>query len=106
MKRIGLILTALLLCLGLRAQEAADSVAVYDVFEHLSENLVVKQSPEMYEAVSNHVERNERRTAAGLTGQSYRIRIFFDSGQSARAGSEAAAARFRNLHPGVAVSRT
>lgn len=106
MKRIGLILTALLLCLGLRAQEVQDSVTVYDVFTELSGNLTVVQSPEVYDAVNAHVERNERRVASGLAGQTYRIRIYFDSGQNARAGSEAAAARFRSLHPGVPVSRT
>ena len=106
MKRIGLILTALLLSLGLMAQEAQDSVAVYDVFTVLSDNLTVNQSREVHDAVNAHVERNERRAASGLAGQTYRIRIFFDSGQNARAGSEAAAARFRSLHPGVPVSRT
>lgn len=106
MKRIGLILTALLLCLGLRAQEVQDSTAVYDVFSVLSDNLTVNQSREIYDAVNAHIERNERRAASGLAGQTYRIRIFFDSGQNARAASEAAAARFRSLHPGVAVSRT
>ena len=106
MKRIGLVLIALLLCLGLNAQEQRDSTAVYDVFSELSENLTISQSPQVYDAVNAHVERNERRTASGLAGQTYRIRIFFDSGQNARAASEAAAARFRNSHPGVPCSRT
>lgn len=106
MKRIGLIFTALLICSFLRAQEVRDSVAVYDVFENLSGNLQVRQSREIHDAMNAHVERNEKRAAAGLAGQSYRIRIFFDSGQNARAGSEAAAARFRSSHPGVPVSRS
>lgn len=108
MKRIGLIIFALLLCFGLRAQEQQDStvVAAYDVFDRLSSNLEVEQSPAIREAVNAHVERNERRAASGLAGQTYRIRIYFDSGQGARSGSEAAAARFRNRHPGVPVSRT
>lgn len=106
MKRIGLILTALLLCFGLRAQEVQDSTVVYDVFANLSGNLSVNQSREIHDAMSAHIGRNERRTASGLAGQTYRIRIFFDSGQNARAASEAAAARFRGSHPGVPVSRT
>lgn len=106
MKRIGLILIALLLCCGLRAQEVQDSTAVYDVFANLSVNLSVNQSREIYDAMNAHVGRNERRTASGLAGQTYRIRIFFDSGQNARGASEVAAARFRNSHPGVPVSRT
>ncbi len=108
MKKIALILCATLLSLGLRAQqtEKADSVAVYDVFENFSENLSVIQSEEVHAAMTAHVDRNARRTAAGLTGQNYRIRIFFDSGQNARGASEAAAARFRSLHPGVEVTRS
>ena len=108
MKKIALILCATLLSLGLRAQqtEKADSVAVYDVFENFSENLNVIQSEEVHAAMTAHVDRNARRTAAGLTGQNYRIRIFFDSGQNARGASEAAAARFRSLHPGVEVTRS
>ncbi len=106
MKRVALLLTAVLLASGLFAQERKDSVAVYDVFKTLSGNLSVNQSRELHDAVSAHIERNERRAASGLTGQMYRIRIFFDSGQNARGASEAAAARFRNLHPGVPVSRT
>ena len=106
MKRIGLILTALLLCFGLRAQEVQDSTVVYDVFANLSGNLSVNQSREIHDAMTAHIGRNERRTASGLAGQTYRIRIFFDSGQNARGESEAVAARFRNLHPGVPVSRT
>jgi hypothetical protein len=79
---------------------------VFDVFTNLSGNLTVRQSPQVHDALNAHVERNEKRAASGLAGQTYRIRIFFDSGQNARGASEAAAARFRNLHPGVQVSRT
>ena len=106
MKRICLIITALFLALGLRAQEVPDSTAVYDVFDSLSVNVVVRQSPEIHSAMTAHVDRNARRMASGLAGQTYRIRIFFDSGQNARSDSEAAAAKFRKFHPGVPVSRT
>lgn len=106
MKRIILTLLPLLCCLCLSAQEAKDTTATYDVFDKLSENLTVRQPEAVRAAMAAHVERNEKRAASGLEGQTFRIRIFFDSGQSARGASEAAAARFRNLHPGVPVSRT
>ena len=106
MKRIVSILAALLVCLGLGAQEQRDTTEVFDVISNLSGNLTVRQSSQVHDALNAHVERNEKRAASGLAGQTYRIRIFFDSGQNARAASEAAAARFRNLHPGVQVSRT
>ena len=105
MKRILLIIACTLLCSVLSAQQK-DSTAVADVFDNLSSNLTVNQSPEVREAMAAHIERNARRAASGMAGQTWRIRIFFDSGQNARAASEAAAARFRNLHPGVPVSRT
>ncbi|MBR5042916.1 MAG: SPOR domain-containing protein [Bacteroidales bacterium] len=107
MKRILLIvITPLLLSLGLRAQEAKDSTAVYDVFDQLSQSITVNQSPEIHSAMSAHVDKNARKAASGQADQTFRIRIFFDSGQNARAASEAAAARFRSLHPGVAVTRS
>ena len=88
------------------AQEAPDSTAVYDVFAKLSENLSLEQDDKLREAVSAHIERNARRTAEGLADQTFRIRIYLDNGQKARGGSEAAAAKFRRLYPGVPVSRT
>ena len=106
MKRLILLFAAMMAAVALNAQEKRDSTAVYDVFERISENVTVNQSDGVHKAMSAHVERNERRAASGLTGQTYRIRIFFDSGQNARSDSEAAAARFRRLHPGVPVSRT
>ena len=107
MKKILLaILLPLTLSLGLSAQEVKDSTTLYDVFNNLSESLTINQSPEIKSAMSAHVDRNARRTASGLADQTFRIRIFFDSGQSARAASEAAASRFRSLHPGVPVTRS
>ena len=105
MKRIALVLLGLCFCLALAAQQK-DSTATRDVFDQLSENVSVRQSRTLREAMGAHIERNARRTASGLAGQTFRIRIYFDSGQNARSGSEAAAARFRSLHPGVPVSRT
>ena len=87
-------------------QQQEQTAAPHSVLDNLSEFVTVHQSEAMDAALEAHIERNERRTAAGISNQTYRIRIYFDSGQNARAGSEAAAARFRSLHPGVAVSRT
>ena len=105
MKRLILVLILPLLgCLCLNAQEVKDSSAVSDVFDLLSEKVSVKQSPEIRSAMAAHIDRNARKAASGLSDQTFRI--YFDSGQSARAGSEAAAARFRSLHPGVPVTRS
>ncbi len=106
MQRIALFIIPLLFSLSLSAQEVQDSTEVYDVFEQLSENLTINQPEAVTSALMAHVARNARRTAAGLARQTFRIRIFFDSGQNARGASEAAAARFRSTHPGVPVSRT
>lgn len=106
MKRILIILAALAACVAARAQQQDAPAARYNALDQLSEYLTVNQSDEIAAALAAHVERNEKRTAAGITDQTFRIRIYFDSGQNARGESEAAAARFRNLHPGVPVSRT
>ncbi|MBP5559957.1 MAG: SPOR domain-containing protein [Bacteroidales bacterium] len=106
MKRILTILAALAACVAVRAQQQDNPAARYDVLEQLSDYVTVNQSDEVAAALAAHVERNEKRTAAGITDQTFRIRIYFDSGQNARGESEAVAARFRNLHPGVPVSRT
>lgn len=107
MKRLAIILAALAICTFARAQEQEDaSKTRYNVLEQLSDNVTVMQSKDIADALAAHIERNERRSASGISDQTYRIRIYFDSGQNARSASEAAAARFRNLHPGVPVSRT
>lgn len=88
-------------------QPADTAVKLVSVFDMLPENLVVDQPETVRNAMDAHVERNAKREAAGyLKEQTYRIRIYFDNGRNARAESEAAAERFRSLHPGVSVSRT
>ena len=108
MKHLLTILIGLSLAVVLHAQqqEQDSTIVKRGVLDNLSEFVTVHQSEAMDAALEAHIERNARRTAAGVSNQTYRIRIYFDSGQNARAGSEAAAARFRALHPGVAVSRT
>ncbi|MBO7603809.1 MAG: SPOR domain-containing protein [Bacteroidales bacterium] len=107
MKKILLLtLSFLLLSLGLSAQVAKDSTATADIFDMMSGKVTVNQSPEVRSAMAAHIDRNARKAASGQGEQTFRIRIFFDSGQNARAASEAAAARFRSLHPGVSVTRS
>ena len=113
MKRLILILAAICACTIVRAQqqeqqEQQEQAAQpqYNVMEQLSEYVTVHQSDEVSAALAAHVERNARRTASGMADQTYSIRIFFDSGQTARGDSEAAAARFRQAHPGVPVTRS
>lgn len=107
MKKILLLtLSFLFLSLGLSAQAPKDSTATTDIFDVLSGKITVKQSPEIRSAMAAHIDRNARKAASGQGEQTFRIRIFFDSGQNARAASEAAAARFRSLHPGVSVTRS
>lgn len=107
MKKVIIAFAALLFCaFGLNAQELVDTTKA-DIFNRLPEELVVKQSPAVRNAMVNHVDRNIKRAAAGyMTQQTYRIRIFFDNGRNARNDSEAAVSRFKALHPGVSVSRT
>ena len=109
MKRLITVILGLSLALALHAQEQQTTEAAEaprSVLDNLSEYVTVHQSDALSAALEANIDRNARRTAAGMSNQTYRIRIFFDSGQNARAASEAAAARFRSLHPGVAVSRT
>lgn len=60
----------------------------------------VDQSPAVERAMENHIAANESRKMRG-----YRIRIFFDNGQNARAKSESVAGAFKAQHPGVEVFR-
>lgn len=61
----------------------------------------ILQTSETRSTVSDHIEKNARKTVQG-----YRIRIFFDNKQNSRGASEAALARFKSLHPGTAAYRT
>lgn len=111
MKRILTVILALAFgCALSNAQDIQDTettVHVQSVFTTMPENVTVVQPESVRKAMDAHVEKNARREAAGyLKEQTYRIRIYFDNGRNARAESEAAAARFRASHPGVAVSRT
>ena len=62
--------------------------------------VVIDQPEALSKAMTSHIARNASRR---LTG--YRIRIFFDNKQNARAMSEKVAESFRAQHPGISVYR-
>lgn len=57
----------------------------------------VEQSSELLGSMRQHIASNAKRTLSG-----YRVRIFFDNKQSARAESEKTLKQFKELYPGVA----
>ncbi len=62
--------------------------------------IVIDQSEAVSNAMSSHISRNAARSRVG-----YRIRIFFDNKQNARAMSEKVANSFKAQHPGISVYR-
>lgn len=63
-------------------------------------NVSINQSPEVADAVRKHINSNKERTVKG-----YRVRIFFDNRQTARAESEKVLKDFRKAYPEIAVYR-
>ena len=101
---------ALLPCAMLRAQEyrvdngsaQVDSTLMgRSILSVLGSGVTVNQSRSMRSAFDNYVSNN---AAKKLTG--YRIRVYFDNGQSARTRSEAIARSVSNAFPGIGVYRT
>lgn len=111
MKRLlVLFLLALLPCLALRAQEyrvdngsaQVDSTLVgRSVLSVLGSGVTVNQSRAMRTAFDGYVSNNASKKLFG-----YRIRVYFDNGQSARARSESIARSISNAFPGIGVYRT
>ena len=64
-------------------------------------DVIVRQSQEVERSMGAHVEANRQRTRNG-----YRVRIFFDNRQTARAESEAALKRFEDLYHDVSAYRS
>jgi hypothetical protein len=60
----------------------------------------INQSPEVADAVRKHIYTNKDRTIKG-----YRVRIFFDNKQTARAESEKVLKEFRSSYPEIAAYR-
>lgn len=112
MKKINklLVLFAVLLlgCGTASAQAAVDSTLLgADIFSLISRkdagsgSATINQSYEIRNALSRHIVANSSRKMQG-----YRVRIFFDSDQNARAKSEAVAASFSESYPGIRVYRS
>jgi len=111
MKRLLIIaLLALLPGLVLRAQEyrvdngsaQVDSTLMgRSILSVLGSGVTVNQSRTMRSAMDSYVSNN---AAKKLTG--YRIRVYFDNGQSARMRSESIARSISNAYPGIGVYRT
>ena len=126
MKRIVLIITALLLCFGAFAQDPAEqqqtvqipqgyelvdsliyiptagvdsTLAGCDIFDLIEPS--VQQSDRVRSGFDKHLRANRDKAIHG-----YRVRIFFDNKQDARSASEQTVARFRQTHPGVTVYRS
>ena len=105
-----ILILALLPCLTLRAQEyrvdngsaQVDSTLMgRSILSVLGSGVTVNQSRTMRSALDSYVSNN---AAKKLTG--YRIRVYFDNGQSARTRSESIARSVSNAFPGIGVYRT
>ncbi len=103
-------LLALLPCLTLRAQEyrvengsaQVDSTLVgRSILSVLGPGVTVNQSRTMRSALDSYVSKNAAKKLSG-----FRIRVYFDNGQSARARSESIARSISNAYPGIGVYRT
>ena len=111
MKRLLIIaVLALLPCSLLRAQEfrvdngasQVDSALVgRSIMSVLGPGVTVNQSRAMRSAFDSYIADNAGKKLSG-----YRIRVFYDNGQSARNRSEAIARSVSNAFPGIGVYRT
>jgi hypothetical protein len=72
-----------------------------NVLSVLGSGVSVNQTPAMRSALDRYVQNNASKK---LTG--YRIRVYFENGQNARARSEAIARFVSNAYPGIGVYRT
>ena len=111
MRRVLVIfLLALLPCLTLRAQEyrvengsaQVDSTLMgRSILSVLGPGVTVNQSRTMRSALDSYISNNAAKKLSG-----FRIRVYFDNGQSARTRSESIARSISNAFPGIGVYRT
>jgi hypothetical protein len=103
-------LLALLPCLTIRAQEyrvengsaQVDSTLMgRSILSVLGPAVTVNQSRTMRSALDSYVSNNAAKKLSG-----FRIRVYFDNGQSARTRSESIARSISNAYPGIGVYRT
>ena len=109
-KLIIIAILALLPCAMLRAQEyrvdsgtsRVDSTLMgRNIMSVLGPGVKVNQSSAMRGAFDSYVSNNASKKMSG-----YRIRVFYENGQSARGRSEAISRSISNAYPGMAVYRT
>lgn len=109
MKRL-LIISLMLLTFGPAwAQDSNNGkseqeVTIFDILARNTMNsgtVIIEQSDALKNAVNHHVVSNGRRRVSG-----YRVRIFFDNSQNARAKSQSVASSFLSMYPKIAVYRT
>ena len=109
-KLIIIAILALLPCAMLRAQEyrvdsgtsRVDSTLMgRNIMSVLGPGVKVNQSSAMRGAFDSYVSNNASKKMSG-----YRIRVFYENGQSARGRSEAISRSISNAYPGLAVYRT
>ena len=111
MRRLFVILLlALLPCALLRAQEyrvengsaQVDSTLMgRSILSVMGSGVIVNQSQAMRSAFDGYISNNASKKLSG-----YRIRVYFDNGQNARARSEAIARTISGTFPGIGVYRT
>lgn len=89
------------------APEVNEAYAGADIFDLLSNQklnnsgvVTVEQSSSIKTAMHSYISKNQSRRLIG-----YRVRIFFDNSQNARAKSESVAGTFSSIYPGVSVYR-
>ena len=84
-----------------RPVATADStLAGKNIFNVLPDKVNVHQSQQIANSMASHVASNKSRTMPG-----YRVRIFFDNKQNARAESETTLKKFKGLYPEVTAYR-
>lgn len=112
MKRILIILVfALLPVLSLRGQDLADTLNVpaavdstllgKDIFTIIGSGVRVNQPRALKTSFDRYVRENAAKSISG-----YRIRVFYDNGQNARAQSESVAGYLHSAYPGHRVYRS
>ena len=110
MRKLFLLLAATVLPLCVASAQTPDSLSVRDSVEAVRymdyDSLMtyldgsVSMSDSLVKAMAGQVEKNRSRKVQG-----YRVRIYFDNSQNARAVSEAIADTFKVKHPDVPVFR-
>ena len=109
-KFLIIVILALLPGVMLRAQEyrvdngsaQVDSTLLgRTILSVIGPGVTVNQSRTMQSALDSYISNNAAKKLAG-----YRIRVYFDNGQNARARSESIARTISGTYPGIGVYRT